>query len=312
MNSKKKIPKTFLSFVLASILIWLLITLSKEYTTTIAFPVKYREISRNKRLLENQSTVLELVVNTNGFKILKTRFNTKSIEINANALLKKKGTQHYVLVKSQKQRIKKQLPSGVRLQEMIKDTLFLEVGSLVTKKLAVKADLKIKYHIGYDLSEEITLKPDSILVSGPENYIKEIKSIALVPLVLQDVKANFTRKVAIQIPPEIKNLKFETKEITISGKIEKYTEGTLNIPYKITNLPQGLTLNTLDKKIQVTYIVGLSSFNKIDENSFQIECDYTLSKANDLGYLIPKLVRKPMEIKSYKMMPNEINFLIQN
>ena len=298
--------------MLASILIWLLITLSKEYTTTIAFPVKYREISQNKRLLENQSTVLELVVNTNGFKILKTRFNTKSIEINANALLKKKGTQHYVLVKSQKQRIKKQLPSGVRLQEMIKDTLFLEVGSLVTKKLAVKADLKIKYHIGYDLSEEITLKPDSILVSGPENYIKEIKSIALVPLVLQDVKANFTRKVAIQIPPEIKNLKFETKEITISGKIEKYTEGTLNIPYKITNLPKGLTLNTLDKKIQVTYIVGLSSFNKIDENSFQIECDYTLSKANDLGYLIPKLVRKPMEIKSYKMMPNEINFLIQN
>jgi hypothetical protein len=211
-----------------------------------------------------------------------------------------------------KTRRKKQLPSGVRLQEMIKDTLFLEVGSLVTKKLAVKADLKIKYHIGYDLSEEITLKPDSILVSGPENYIKEIKSIALVPLVLQDVKANFTRKVAIQIPPEIKNLKFETKEITISGKIEKYTEGTLNIPYKITNLPKGLTLNTLDKKIQVTYIVGLSSFNKIDENSFQIECDYTLSKANDLGYLIPKLVRKPMEIKSYKMMPNEINFLIQN
>ena len=175
-----------------------------------------------------------------------------------------------MLVKSQKQRIKKQLPSGVRLQEIIKDTLFLNVGSLVTKKLAVKADIKIKYHIGYDISEQISLTPG------------------------------------------IKNLKFETKEITISGKIEKFTEGTLNIPYKITNLPKGVILNTLDKKIQITYIVGLSNFNKIDENSFQIECDYSISKTNNLGYLIPKLLRKPSEIKSYKMIPNEINFLIQN
>lgn len=312
MKSKKKIPKTFLSFVFASVLIWLLITLSKEYTTTISFPIRYSEISQNKLLLSAKTNTLEIVVNSNGFKILKTRFNTKEITIKAITLIKKKGTKYYVLVKSQKQRIKKQLPSGVRLQEIIKDTLFLNVGSLVTKKLAVKADIKIKYHIGYDLSEQISLTPDSILVSGPENYISELKSIALLPIVLEDVKADFTRKISIQIPPGIKNLKFETKEITISGKIEKFTEGTLNIPYKITNLPKNLILNTLDKKIQVTYIVGLSNFNKIDENSFQIECDYSISKTNNLGYLIPKLLRKPSEIKSYKMIPNEINFLIQN
>jgi hypothetical protein len=312
LKPKKKIPKTFLSFVLAAVIIWLLITLSKEYTTTISFPISYSEISQNKLLLSARTNALEVVVNSNGFKILKTRFNTKEIKIKANTLIKKKGTKYYVLVKSQKQRIKKQLPSGVRLQEIIKDTLFLDVGSLVTKKLAVKANIKIKYHIGYDLSEEISLKPDSILVSGPENYISEIKNIALVPIVLEDVKADFTRKIAIQIPPGIKNLKFETKEITISGKIEKFTEGTLNIPYKITNLPKGITLNILEKKIQVTYIVGLSNFNKIDENSFQIECDYTVSKTDNLGYLIPKLVRKPFEVKSYKMIPNEINFLIQN
>ena len=298
--------------MLASILIWLLITLSKEYITTISFPIEYGEISQNKLLLSNQTKELEIVVKTNGFKILRTRFNTKSLRINIHTLIGKKGTTYYLLLKSKKQSIKRQLPSGVSLQEIIKDTLFVELGSLVTKKLAIKSNLKISYHIGYDLSEQISLKPDSILVSGPENYISKIKNIELEPIVFEDVKADFVRKVAVKIPEGVKNLKFNIKEVTVSGKIEKFTEGILNVPFKIINVPVGITINTLNKKVQVTYIVGLSSFNKIDENSFQIECDYAMSASNRLGYLIPKVVRKASEIKSYKLIPDEIDFLIQN
>ena len=312
MKPKKKIPKTFISFLLASVLIWLLITLSKEYTTIIKFPIEYGEISQNKLLLANQTKVLEIVVNTNGFKILRTRFNTKSILINVNTLIRKRGTTYYLLLKSKKQRIKKQLPSGVNLQEIIKDTLFVQLGSLLTKKLAVKPNIKVNYHIGYDLSGEISLKPDSILVSGPENYISKINNIELVPIIFEDVKANFTRKVAVKELKGVANLKFNVKEVTVSGKIEKFTEGLLNIPFKIINVPAGITINTLRKKVQVTYIVGLSSFNKIDENSFQVECDYATTVSNNLGYLIPKVVHKSLEIKSFKMTPNEINFLIQN
>ena len=298
--------------MLASILIWLLITLSKEYITTISFPIEYGEISQNKLLLANQTKALEVVVKTNGFKILRTRFNTKSLLINLNTLISKKGTTYYLLLKSKKQSIKRQLPSGVSLQEIIKDTLFVKLGSLVTKKLAVKSNLKISYHIGYDLSGEISLKPDSILVSGPENYISKIKNIELIPIVFEDVKTDFIRKVAVKAPEGIKDLKFNIKEVIVSGKIEKFTEGILNVPFKIINVPAGITINTLNKKVQVTYIVGLSSFNKIDENSFQIECDYAMSASNRLGYLIPKVVLKSSEIKSYKLIPNEINFLIQN
>jgi hypothetical protein len=309
---KKKISKTFLSFLLAAIFMWLLITLSKEYTTTISFPIKYTKIAQNKLLQATPAKALEIVVKTNGFSIFRTRFNTKEITINANALLKKTGTKYYLLVKNQKQRIQKQLPSGVVLEQILKDTLFLDLGRLVTRKLPLKPNVKISYHVGYDLSEEITVTPDSISVSGPENYMAELKSLALLPVVLEDVMANFTKKVAIKMPEGIKNLKLDTKEIIVSGKVEKFTEGTLELPYTVINMPKDVTINTLTKKIQITFIIGLSRFNKINENSFQIECDYSISESNNLGYLIPKLVHKPSEIKSYKIIPNEIDFLIQN
>ncbi|TXD48309.1 hypothetical protein [Polaribacter sp. IC073] len=312
MKPKKKIPKTFISFLLASVLIWLLITLSKEYVTSIYFPIKYGNLSQNKLLQGTPVKELEVVVKANGFKILRTRVNTKNIGVHANALIQKKGTKYYILVKKQKQSIQKQLPSGVVLQEIVRDTLFLEVSSLVSKKLPLKPDVKIRYQVGYDLSEEINVAPDSIIVSGPENYISEIDEITLLPIVLEGVKADFSKKVAVKIPKGIRNLKFESKEIIVSGKVEKFTEGTLDIKYTITNVPEDLTINTLSKKVQITFIIGLSRFNTIDENSFQIECDYSMSAFNNLGYLIPKLVHKPSEIKSYKIIPNKIDFLIQH
>lgn len=64
--------------------------------------------------------------------------------------------------------------------------------------------MKIKYHVGYDISQKITLKPDSILVSGPENYISKIKNIELLPLVLEDVKADFTKKLLLKLQMELK------------------------------------------------------------------------------------------------------------
>jgi hypothetical protein len=291
---------------------WLLITLSKEYTTTIVFPIEYNKIAQNKLLQTAPVVALEIVVKTNGFSILRTRFNTETIAINANALKKKTGTTYYLLVKNQKQRIQKQLPSGIALQQIIKDTLFLDIGRLVIRKLPLKPDVKINYHVGYDLSEEIIVTPDSILVSGPEDAMSNLKNIALLPIALEDVMADFTKKVAIKMPEGIKNLKLNAKEIIISGKVEKFTEGTLEVPYTVINIPKGVNINTLFKKIQITFIIGLSSFNKINENSFQIECDYSTSESNNLGYLIPKLVHKPSEVKSYKIIPNEIDFLIQN
>lgn len=312
MKSKKKIPKTFFGFLIASVLIWLLITLSKEYVITINFPISYQKIPQDKLVQSTPQKTLEIAVKSSGFRILKTRLSSKEITINANNLTRKSGSNYYLLTRNQKNNIQKQIPKGIELQQILKDTLFLDLGSLVTKKLPVKTNLKIKYHIGYDLSEEIKISPDSIFVYGPDSYVNNLETIELLPLQLDDVKENFTTQVQIKVPKNIKNLKFSIKEITISGNVEKFTEGSLEIPYRIVNKPKDVTINTLAKEVTVVYIIGLSHFNKITEDSFQIECDYSVSEKNNLNYLIPKLVNKSEFIKSYKIIPNKIDFLIQN
>ena len=311
MENNTKISKSFIVFLITAVVIWFLITLSKVYTISISFPVKYSDLSQDKILQNEPLKEIDILVKSTGFNILSTRFLNQSIELNAGNLNKKSTFSYYFLIKNQKNKIQRQLRSGIEIQEISLDTIYLELGSLISKKVPLIPNLEIDYHIGYDLLDAEVIRPDSILISGPEAYVDKIDKIHLELLKLDDVKSDFSQKVKILRPENSNNLKVASEFATISGRVEKFTEGVFEIPYKVLNLPEGVDVTSLHKTVKVYFVVGLSDFNKIDKNFFQVVCDYTLSKENNLDYLVPKVIVKPAFIKSFKVVPNKIDFLIQ-
>jgi hypothetical protein len=305
----KKIPKTFISFLVASFLIWFLITFSKEYTTVITYAVNYKNIPQNKLLQETPINNIDITVKASGFKILRSKFKNKKIQLEASKLKRKGHSKFYFLTKSQVTKIQKQLLFGVELKEILQDTIYLNLGVLTSKRVAVKPNLEINYHVGYDLLNEIKISPDSIVISGPEAQVKKIDYLELSELKLNDVKSNFLEEVSVLKLNN--NFKYSTQKITISGNVDKFTEGKLQIPFTTKNLPKNINLTTLSEKVEVIFVVALSNFSKISEASFKVECDYLISEKNNLGYLIPKVILEPVFIKSVKIIPKKIDFLIQ-
>nr|WP_252726904.1 YbbR-like domain-containing protein [Polaribacter vadi] len=158
---------------------------------------------------------------------------------------------------------------------------------------------------------EISYQPDSIVISGPKSQLKNINHLKLSKLVLNDVKADFSKEVKILNPEKQKKLKYKVLKATISGKVDKFTEGKLQVPFDIINLPANTNLTTLTENIEVVFVVALSNFTKVSKASFKIECDYSISEKNNLGYLIPKVITKPDFLKNIKITPTKIDFLIQ-
>jgi hypothetical protein len=305
----KKIPKTFISFLVASFLIWFLITFSKEYTTVITYAVNYKNIPQNKLLQETPINNIDITVKASGFKILRSKFKNKKIQLEASKLKRKGPSKFYFLTKSQVTKIQKQLLFGVELKEILQDTIYLNLGILTSKRVAIKPNLEINYHVGYDLLNEIKISPDSIVISGPEAQVKKIDYLELSELKLNDVKSNFLEEVSVLKLNN--NFKYSAQKITISGNVDKFTEGKLQIPFTTKNLPKNINLTTLSEKVEVIFVVALSNFSKISEASFKVECDYLISEKNNLGYLIPKVILEPVFIKSVKIIPKKIDFLIQ-
>lgn len=309
MKNFKKIPKTFISFLVASFLIWFLITFSKEYTTVITYAVNYKNIPQNKLLQETPINNIDITVKASGFKILRSKFKNKKIQLEASKLKRKGHSKFYFLTKSQVTKIQKQLLFGVELKEISQDTIYLNLGVLTSKRVAIKPNLEINYHVGYDLLNEIKISPDSIVISGPEAQVKKIDYLELSELKLNDVKSNFLEEVSVLKLNN--NFKYSAQKITISGNVDKFTEGKLQIPFTTKNLPKNINLTTLSEKVEVIFVVALSNFSKISEASFKVECDYLISEKNNLGHLIPKVILEPVFIKSVKIIPKKIDFLIQ-
>lgn len=292
-------------------MIWLLITFSKEYTTVITYPVNYNNIAQDKLLQEIPIKKIDLSIKATGFKILRAKLNTKKINLEASRLRKKNASKFYFLPRNQTTKIQKQLLNGIVLEEIIQDTIFLNLGVLTSKKVALKPQVDITYHIGYDLLDQLTVTPDSIVISGPEEQLNSIKYLNLSPLSLKEVKNSFTKEVSILKSENQNNLKFKNTKVTITGQIDKFTEGTLQVPFIIKNLPENTDLTILTDKVEIVYVVALSNFAKVSEASFIVECDYAQAVKNDVGYLIPKITTDIDFIKNIKIIPNKIDFLIQ-
>ncbi|WP_298777995.1 hypothetical protein [uncultured Polaribacter sp.] len=311
MKPTKKISKTFIGFLIASIFIWLLITFSKEYTTVINFPVEYVKIEQNKLLQEVPLKEIGISVKASGFKLVGAKINPIKIQLNASNLQRKSISKFYFLPKYQVNNIQKQLTSKIVLQEILQDTIYLNLGVLASKKVPLKPNFDINYHIGYDLINDILIDPDSVIISGPENQINNIKFLNTNSLVLNDVRSDFNNTLEVIKPKNADKLKIDISDIKVFGKVEKFTEGSFKVPFEIKNLPKEVSLTSLAKEVEVVFVVALSNFNKVNAFSFKIECDYAISEKNNLGYLIPKIVEKPDFLKSYRVLPAKIDFLIQ-
>lgn len=107
------------------------------------------------------------------------------------------------------------------------------------------------------------------------------------------------------------NINLSVQQVTVDLSVEKFTEGTMKVPFTVLNLPDDVTINTFPKELEITYKVALSQFNQIQATSFVIECDYQLSVENDLSYLIPKLTKQSELVKNVKIAPNKIDFVIE-
>ncbi len=311
MAKTKKISKSFLIFLGASVLIWFLITLSKEYTTSLTFSVSYKNIPQDKLLQKEPINTIEAIVKSSGFNILRTRLKNLNIEFDANNLKQKTENKYFFLTNNQIKNINKQIKSGLEFEEILPDTIFLDLGSLTSKKVPIKTNFNFNYHIGYDIAEPVKIKPDSIRVSGPETQIKNISFLNLETLQLDDIKSDFNIDVKVIKPKNYSTVKIDSDYVSVSGKVEKFTEGSIEVPFKIINLPENLELTTLNKTVEIIFVVGLTKFNNIDENFFEVICDYQVSKENNLSYLIPKTTTKSNILKNFKVVPNKIDFLIQ-
>jgi YbbR domain-containing protein len=310
LKSNKKI-KIFLLFLVLSSIIWLLIELSKSYIAPVVFNVGYIDLPNDIMVQKKPVSELELEIKAPGFILLKYKFKKHKILLNLKNIAKTKSN-YYILPNKQIAFLNSQFSNEIEIMSVLRDTIYIEIGNSISKKVPIIPNLEIQYKAGYNLVEKLILIPDSVIVSGSKKLIDSIAEITTSPLKLNDVFEDIAVDLLLKSPYKSEQIKMSAIKVKINGKIDKFTEGTFKIPVTIINVPFGVTVTTFPKEIEVIYQAGFTNFSKITKNDISVVFDYKQYENDTLiTYLTPVIVQKSDYIYVLNINPPQLEFLVQ-
>ena len=281
--------------------------MSKEYSTVVSFPLEYVYIPEDKLIQQAPPNQLKIQVAASGFRLFVMNINPTKIKLDGRKLKRKSAVDYYFLMQQQKMDIQNQITKKMKVEQLVLDTIYLNLGSLASKRVPVVGDFDISYKLGYHLIGNIKVTPDSVLVTGPKKQLDTLQGVQLDKFIKNNVSETITTTLAMK---ELSNsIKLSVRKATVFGEVDRFTEGAIQVPFQIINLPDSISVNTFPTEVKVVFQVGLNAFKGVNASSFKIVCDYQYSVENKLNYLVPKVVFKPEVVTSVKIMPAKVEFL---
>ncbi len=307
---KSKKLNVFGFFLLLSFLFLVISKLSKTYTETIFFHVNYSNVPEQHSISPGFDSIVKVKVKAYGFNLVTHNFYKHKLTVDFNKEVRKNGQKYIWDTKKGISKIDSQLGSKIEILSVQPDSLTFPYDIMSLKKVPIKLDAEISYAPGYDILDSLKIKPDSVNVIGPKNLIEKISKVKSEKLALKDVNASIDKDVDLLMDESFEKIKLSKTKVKVWGTVEKFTEGTFEVPVNIVNLPSNIKINYFPKTVLVSYYVSLENYKKIKALDFKIICDYAEVKNQDRTFFTPQLVTKPKLVKSAKMNQSKVEFII--
>ncbi|MDW5289408.1 YbbR-like domain-containing protein [Formosa sp. PL04] len=304
----KKI-NVFALFLALSFAILILNKLSRTFTNTISFSVKMVNLPETFVILNDSTQDLKITAKTYGFKFLRYYLSKPKLTLDYVDKLNLTDSTFAWSQHRSYSKINDQFDKDVEIISISPDTLVFKYDENATKNIPVVLQKNIQFSPGFDVLEGFSITPDTVHIIGPEKIVNAIKFVNTVPLELKDVHLDIDQFLGLELPKENKHVRFSHKSVRLKAKVEKFTEGTFNIPVTIKNVPKNLSLKYYPKSVSVSFYTNLSGFKDVLAKDFKVECDYEKHLENQ-SYLVPELVQQSGMVKSAKIIQQKIEFII--
>lgn len=297
-------------FFLLSFCFWGLTKLSKNYTETVSFEIVYENVPEEHHINLDSTKKVNVTVSAYGFNLLRYALYQPRLKIDFSSDVAIVNKNYVWNAQQNAALINSKFKNSVDIISIQPDTLRFPFQALTVKKVPVKLDVSIDFASGFDMLSGMEIVPDSIKIIGTKELVDKVHSVTTKKLELKNINADVNKQVGIEINDRLKQLKLSRESVTIKGQVEKFTEGTFNVPVTIINLPADISINYFPKSIPVAYNVSLSDYKSVRATDFRIECNYRDVNNTEKTFLIPQLVNVPDVVKSARLKQKKVEFIL--
>ena len=299
----------FLLFFFFALVILLLTKLTKTHTKALEFKVSVNNLPEEFVLLNEDSLYLDVTLKAKGYKMISYYLSNPKLELDFEELNKQNDSIFYWDRKSNFLQLNNNFSNEEEVIQAKPERLLFQFDINEVVKIPVVLNSRIEFTQGYDLLSGFNLVPDSVTIVGPKSITSKIDFVSTDTLVLKNVNSNIDKQVKIHLTDNTQGVKISDRVVKVHGEIEKFSEGTVTVPFVVKNSPEDVTIKTFPKVVTVVFYTSLSNFNKVKANDFKVECDYAIVTSGS-PYLIPKLVKKPNIVKTARVNQDRIEFIL--
>jgi hypothetical protein len=294
--------------LIAAIATWLFIALDNKYPYTVKTQLIYKDEPQRKAYKALQPEIVDLKVEGTGWQLLFSRLhiNPQSITVSLANL----NTHSYIVFSEQLAKINEQLGTSQKIISIQPDTLYFDFSKRSSKRVQLKLLSKFTFAKQYEISNKIQLTPAYVNISGPQEELAKISFWETDTLKIDNLQKSTNTRISIKQNVS-NNVNIYPTSVGVKIPIDEFTEKTVEVPLKIINNNDFYNIRLFPKKIAVTFLVALSSFQEIDSDF--IEAIIDVNEWKQLGHhrFTVKINRFPTYCKLIKVVPNKIDFIIE-
>lgn len=299
----------FFLFLLLSLGFWILQSMNEEYEVEIAIPVRYKDVPADVAFAQVPPKEIVVFVKDKGNVLLNYSIGRtiSPIEVDYKKALNKDKELH-VSQQEIEAHLMKHLFTTTQLHRFSPLSIEVPTSKKKNKRVPVIFNGSVLPSDGYGLADKITISPTSINVYSTQNVLDSITEVRTSYTDIKNIKKSITRNFSLE---PIQGVTFEQSNVAVSILVEEFTEKTLDIPVVCTNIPAKHIVRLFPPTIEVNCNVPLSKYKNLTEDDFSIRIKYDELEQHLSGSIPISLNEKPDWIQTYTLVPNKVEFIIE-
>lgn len=299
---------TFLIFLVISTVLWLLIKLSKDYSSQSSFTIHFTEVPVDKWISSTEQ-VVKFSFETDGFHTLRhnvIRPQRRFVEIGINEVKYRQEGGNTYSFSSQyvAEKLAKRIGINATDITMNEDKIYFNMDDMVSKIVPVELDLDLKTQRQYDVYGTPRITPASVTIFGSKGAIDSVNSVKTVHITKTEINQSFTETIGLDLSGQA--VRTDTKDVEVGVEIEKYTEANIAVPIAI---PDTLQMRFFPEKVNVKCLVAIKDYGQVKPNQFKVEIDKIQFHRN-MNPIEVKLTKAPDYVRVLSTTPDKVEYLI--
>lgn len=289
-----------------SVILWLFFYLSNEYRYRVGAYIVFVNQPAEKAVAISDSVEATLTVQSTGWNYFFRRLNPGVLTADLASLDDEEAVDLRNYLPSFNRQVQAE---NQQIVDITPDTVYFDLVARIEKQVPVILNATINYQHQFTNHSPLSIRPDSVVVSGPVNEVQPITEIHTVPLKLDNVNSTIRRFVQLDRRNR-KNIHLSTQSVLLNVPVEEFTENTLKVPVEVINNRNDFEITLIPATVSVTYYVPLSRFTEVGVEDFRITVDLDEWQEKDKNVLTVNLERHPDFIKIVRAQPAQLDFLV--